>query len=539
MKAKIRSLNSELAERGAVIESLRHQLGSIKEMNRAAEKNRIAEHKHALEAAGRQHALSLERHVEMSKKLSSQNTQLVNKIEQLSQKLVETQEQCKKQLEKCRADHARALRNQKRALQAAAKVGRGEWERRREAEIKEKTVKSLEPELERMMAQHKTQLRASDEAAQDALRRQRASLEAAHEQRIAEIRRETHEELERSIVKEAAAAATRARELQQRADDDAAEQRERMRNAFEIERETWHAERERERAAAADALSNLRQQFEADMQDLRRRHSEECVALRRQLEQETAAMEARCCMEQKKFEMTLRNRIEKETADERSKIREALLAERDEKLRTVVKQLEEEVQLERIALQKQYSRDREQLAATHESELRQLQQKLHFWSKKCEEESEAGKLTAKELAAARERVTRLESVIRDKTQATNELRERLERERENWRTISTQHREQAQTKLQQAEQQLRVLGQQKTDIQTRCEEAEMSAQQQVREQEQRHERQLDCIETRFKQSLARKDAVIERLRDELACLRSDITARDQLFCQRVEELDAK
>jgi uncharacterized caspase-like protein len=62
--------------------------------------------------------------------------------------------------------------------QAAERARREAWQLEKTREVKELTIRGLEPEIQRLVAKHKAELREVNQQKQDELRRQREELSA-------------------------------------------------------------------------------------------------------------------------------------------------------------------------------------------------------------------------------------------------------------------------------------------------------------------------------------------------------------------------
>ena len=82
------------------------------------------------------------------------------------------------------------------------KIRRDTWMQDKSREIKEMTVKGLQPEIERLLSKHKKELQRMEEVNVHELQRQRNALAEAHERSMNESRERMLVERDRAVERE-------------------------------------------------------------------------------------------------------------------------------------------------------------------------------------------------------------------------------------------------------------------------------------------------------------------------------------------------
>ena len=166
-------------------------------------------------------------------------------------------------------------RRHKEAWAAAEQARRDAWSREREAEIKEATVRGLEPEVQRLVARHRGEVRRVEQAMREEHERERERLAEEHRAECRKLRQETAERVEEAVEREREAGAERARVAREAAEAAAAAQRTRLLGecdarvaeaeaARRAERDRAAAEVEACRAAADERVRQVRDALEEE-----------------------------------------------------------------------------------------------------------------------------------------------------------------------------------------------------------------------------------------------------------------------------------
>merc|ERR1712007_336483 len=102
-----------------------------------------------------EHEISTTRHLNFVDRLLSDKDQLSQECGALGTRMQELESQSRKKLEMLKDEHIRILKNEKEKWEVVEKRKRNNWISKKTKEIKEQTIKSLEPEIQLLMENHK------------------------------------------------------------------------------------------------------------------------------------------------------------------------------------------------------------------------------------------------------------------------------------------------------------------------------------------------------------------------------------------------
>lgn len=82
----------------------------------------------------------------------------------------------------------RDLKQHREMWQAAEKIKRDKWIQEKTKTIKDQTVLGLEPEIQKLIAQHKVQLRQAEESYRESLAKEKSVLIDQHQRQLEQLR---------------------------------------------------------------------------------------------------------------------------------------------------------------------------------------------------------------------------------------------------------------------------------------------------------------------------------------------------------------
>nr|KAF6295332.1 centrosomal protein 131 [Myotis myotis] len=409
------------------------------------------------EATIQRHLSFIDQLIEDKKTLGEKCAAVVAELKQGEQRRQEREAQMREQ-------HALEIKKLKELMSATEKVRREKWMNEKTRKIKEITVRGLEPEIQKLIAKHKQEVKKlrSLHAAELLQADERA---AQRYGRQAEVLREQLEQ-----EKEALAQQERAR----------TQQRQR------VELEDLRQQLEESSAARARAL---RAELDKGREELEQRHQMELQALKDQLEVERQLWEANCA---KKEEAWLLSR-ERE-------LKEEIRRGRDKDIELVIRRLEADMTQAREESERAAESRVKRLRDQHEAELAELEQAQRRLQDQCAE-------LRGRLAEAEGEGVRLQGLVRQKDRALAEAKavnEQLAGERSGLAQV---------LRLEFAD---RLAASEEENRQVRAELAELRAQQRLELEQLRREKQaeLEDVHARVKAALAKKEEAVSSLRKQ-------------------------
>uniref|UniRef100_A0A2K6P3H5 Centrosomal protein 131 n=1 Tax=Rhinopithecus roxellana TaxID=61622 RepID=A0A2K6P3H5_RHIRO len=405
---------------------------------------------------------TIQRHLAFIDQLIEDKKVLSEKCEAVVAELKQEDRRCTERVAQVQAQHELEIKKLKELMSATEKVRREKWISEKTKKIKEVTVRGLEPEIQKLIARHKQEVRRLKSLHEAELLQsdERAS------QRCLRQAEELREQLERE--KEA---------LGQ-------QERERARQRQRAELEELRQQLEESSSALTRAL---RAEFEKGREEQERRHQMELKALKQQLELERQAWEAGCA---RKEEAWLLNREQE--------LREEIRKGRDKEIELVIHRLEADVALAKEESEKAAESRIKRLRDKYEAELSEQEQSERKLQERCSElKGQLGEAEGENL--------RLQGLVRQKERAledTQAMNERLSSERSNLAQVIRQEFED------------RLAASEEETRQAKAELAALQARQQL---------ELEEVHRRVKTALARKEEAVSSLRTqhEAAVKRAD------------------
>ncbi|XP_030874371.1 centrosomal protein of 131 kDa isoform X3 [Leptonychotes weddellii] len=401
------------------------------------------------------------------------------------------------------------IKKLKELMSATEKVRREKWINEKTRKIKEITVRGLEPEIQKLIAKHKQEvkklkslheaelLRADSRAAQrfgrqveelrEHLQREKEAL-GQQERERAQQRFEQHVEQEQRALQQ----------QRRRLYGEVAEEKERLgQQAARQRAELEELRQQLEESSAAEGRA-LRAEFEKGREEQECRHQMEMKTLKDQLEAERQMWEASCA---KKEEAWLLNR-ERE-------LREEIRRDRDKEIELVIHRLEADMTRAREESERAAESRVQRIRDKYDTELSELEQSERKLQERCTE-------LKGRLGEAEGESERLQGLVRQKEKELAHLtavNEQLVSERG---SLAEVFRREFADRLAASEEETRQL---------RAELAELRARQRLELEQLTREKQAELQEVhgRVKLALAKKEEAVRSLRKqhEAAVKRAD------------------
>ncbi|KAI9225031.1 hypothetical protein BC828DRAFT_401725 [Blastocladiella britannica] len=427
VKHRLIALELECDDKARSVAALKHEL----QQSRAAAVAAASEHaktlKSQLALQRKEYEAAIKRHLAFIDKTLAEKEAQAKQCEKMAEDFRSLETAAKSKLLAVTEKHDRELKAARGVWEAGEKVRRDKWMAAQAARIKEQTVKGLEPEIQRMLASHKSALALADERARETLIAERTALARSHEQQIVALRDQWSTERARAVDDERDAA--RARYLKQLERDEM---------EFQQAKRKWTAE-------LAELRDSMAAQFRDERTALECTHRKQLDDLRLAIEQEKDAR-AHALDEQRRrhaHELSMANekaraerdawaaahaaKVEADIRTREREFKEMLLRERDREIEQVIVRLEQESGSSSSEAERRHRTEVEALRAQHAEELKQAEEqwsvamdKLVTVGRQCEAAESTHRTLEKE-------VWGLKSLLEAKEKAVAEVRRELDR----------------------------------------------------------------------------------------------------------------
>ncbi|NWS04112.1 CP131 protein, partial [Motacilla alba] len=332
-----------------------------------------------------QYEAAIQRHLAFIDQLLDDKKVLSEKCEAVVAELKQVDHKYGQKITQMQEQHELEIKKLKELMSATEKVRREKWIEEKTKKIKEITVKGLEPEIQKLVAKHREDIRQlkllheaellqSDERAALRYGRQaqelRGLLEREKEEQSQRERERARQRCEQQLEQEEQALELQRRRLYA----EVAEEKERL--SQQAARQRAEAEElRRQLEANSSALTRaLRDEYAKEKEEQDRRHQAELKVLKDQLELEKQAWEA--------------NYVKKEEAwllSRERELREEMRKERDKEIELVIQRLEADTSLAKEECERAAESRIKRIRDKYELELQELERSERKLQERCNE----------------------------------------------------------------------------------------------------------------------------------------------------------
>ena len=257
----ILSLTLELQETRKTNQIMLETISKLKDQLTQSELCHKEELKKKLDEQKYEYENTIERLNDLMENLFAEKKKLNQTIEQLKDNIDDIERKYKKKLLQQEEIHNNDNQKNKNAWFQAEKLRRKKWEETKIKEIKEMTVKSLEPELDKILKDHKNELFIQEEQLNDKFRLQKEKIIAEYEDKIKRMKEAFSKEKESIQDEERKAYTKRLRE-----------QNERMEDQHLAEQKKWYQSLQDEITRLEELRKRDKLNYEKDLDLMEQRH---------------------------------------------------------------------------------------------------------------------------------------------------------------------------------------------------------------------------------------------------------------------------
>ncbi|NXG52172.1 CP131 protein, partial [Psilopogon haemacephalus] len=507
--SSIMRLKLEVEEKKRTISLLQTALAQQRELTARHIKQTEKELGHQLKLQREQYEAAIQRHLAFIDQLIDDKKVLSEKCEAVVAELKQVDQKYGKKITQMQEQHELEIKKLKEVMSAAEKIKREKWMDEKTKKIKEITVKGLEPEIQKLIAKHKQDIRKlkmlheaellqSDERAAQRYGRQAEELRGLLERESEEQSQRHRQRCEQQLEQEEQALQQQRRRLYA----EVAEEKERLSQQAARQRAEVEELRQQLEASSSAVTRALKEEYTKEKEEQERRHQAELKVLKERLEMEKQAWEANYM---KKEEAWLLSR-ERE-------LREELRKERDKEIELVIERLEADMSSAKEECERAAENRIKRIRDKYEVELQELERSERKLQERCNE-------LKGRLAELEGEGVHLRGLLKQKEQEveeTQKAREQLAQERS---SLAEVIRQEFTDKLAWTEEENKRL---------KVEMAEMRARQRLELDRvvQEKDQELEEVHRRVKRAVARKEESVSSLRKQY-----------EVAVQRAEHLEA-
>ncbi|XP_072737389.1 centrosomal protein of 131 kDa isoform X2 [Ciconia boyciana] len=517
--SSIMRLKLEVEEKQRAISLLQTALAQQRELTVRHVKQTEKELGHQLRLQREQYEAAIQRHLAFIDQLIDDKKVLSEKCEAVVAELKQVDQKYGKKITQMQEQHelvwrtlgpfCEEIKKLKELMSASEKIRREKWIDEKTKKIKEITVKGLEPEIQKLIAKHRqdikklkmlheAELLQSDERAAQRYSRQaeelRGLLEREKDEQSQRERELARQRCEQQLEQEEQALQQQRRRLYA----EVAEEKERLSQQAARQRAEVEELRRQLEASSSAVTRALKEEYTKEKEEQERRHQAEVKVLKDRLEMEKQAWEANYM---KKEEAWLLSR-ERE-------LREEVRKERDKEIELVIERLEADMSSAKEECERAAENRIKRIRDKYEVELQELERSERKLQERCNE-------LKGRLAELEGESIRLQGLLKHKEQEVEEIgkvRDQLAQERSSLAEVIRQEFAD------------RLVGTEEENKRLKAEMAEMRARQRleldrvVREKD----KELEEVHRRVKTAVMRKEESVSSLRKqyEAAVQRAD------------------
>ena len=275
-------------------------------------------------------------------RLLNDKTELTRRCELFSDELKAVERKYQMKIEEMEDHAAKELAKNKQNWIATERLKREAWEKEKVKEIKDMTVKGLQPEVERILAERKQEKIRMEEGQREALEEQRRELLALAQKQLQELREQKHREMEAALDKEREAHRNKVRDEFERFNRELQEERAKCAADLLAERrlreELIRQATESSEAKLREAIAAERARMQLSLSDAEAR----LAASSRQHQEQLNQLEARMRGEAEASQLAQKEQAQLELQEREASLRRELAAERDCQLEVLMDRLSRE-----------------------------------------------------------------------------------------------------------------------------------------------------------------------------------------------------
>ncbi|NXP79209.1 CP131 protein, partial [Ramphastos sulfuratus] len=507
--SSIMRLKLEVEEKKRTIGLLQTALAQQRELTVQHIKQTEKELGHQLKLQREQYEAAIQRHLAFIDQLIDDKKVLSEKCEAVVAELKQVDQKYGKKITQMQEQHELEIKKLKEVMSATEKIRREKWMDEKTKKIKEITVKGLEPEIQKLIAKHKQDIRKlkmlheaellqSDERAAQRYGRQAEELRGLLERESEEQSQRHRQRCEQQLEQEEQALQQQRRRLYA----EVAEEKERLSQQAARQRAEVEELRQQLEASSSAVTRALKEEYAKEKEEQERRHQAEVKVLKERMEMEKQAWEANYM---KKEEAWLLSR-ERE-------LREELRKERDKEIELVIERLEADMSSAKEECERAAENRIKRIRDKYEVELQELERSERKLQERCNE-------LKGRLAELEGESVHLRGLLKHKEQEVEEIqkaRDQLAQERS---SLAEVIRQEFTDKL---------VGTEEENKQLKVEMAEMRARQRLELDRvvQEKDQELEEVHRRVKRAVARKEESVSSLRKQY-----------EVAVQRAEHLEA-
>ena len=468
--------------------------------------------------------------------LVSEKRSLSMDIDRLNDELSKIELSYNKKISLLNDNFENERKKDKDAWYVAEKTRRKKWEETRMKEIKEMTIKGLEPEIERILQNHKQEMLKWEENLNDELRKQKDRLNKEFEKRLTEQREKYTKEKEEALEHERTLFLQRARNQTERFEDEYSEERRRWNSNLNAEISKLEGLREKDKKLYEDEnksneekhhkmLEEKEELYRQRVLDLEKRLNEK-MALEIQTANFKANKDKEAFVEEKNREFDLKY----------NNMKSDIMKDKEKQIEIIINKLGDETISERRKMQVECESKAEERNKQLKQENEQMRNRICEITDKLSGESKVRIMLDENLNVLSKRIMdfELESAKKDKkilelSSYLNEYKDKYSNVAKDFTKEKISIETDYQIKIDKHINEMKIMTEKYESLRNYYESK-------INEMKQFHDSQINMLDTRVKKKLESKEDIIKKLQEDNEYKNLTIQKYEEMLSRQRKEL---
>ena len=529
------ALNLELKEAKKTIEAMSSVISDLKVQLKSKDEYLNK----ALLSQKNENDLLIQRQNTLMESLISEKRQMEAQINDLQSRLNESEKLNYKKLQTMRDNYESETKKNKDAWFQAEKIRRKKWEEQKIKEIKELTAKGLEPEIEKIMTNHKNEINTLEEKYLIEIKTQKEKLIEEYDYKYDELKKRLTKEKDEAIEGEKNLAMQRLRNQSERLEDEITEERRRWNAKLNSEIQRLESLREKDKKIYEDQITKLEERNNKNIFSNENFYQKKYDDLKIEYENKlkNEILNTKKDLEEKNNDII--NKKKEELEKKFKEMKTELLKDRDKQINIVIEKLGEESLNERKKTAAEIEKKANEKNISLIEENNNLKNKINDMTNKLQAET-------KNRINMEQNIDILNKKIKTKDLNYDMQENKLKELQQNYddvvNKLSGLTREfnqekmnlelEMKTTLEKGDKELGML-------RTKLENAQKIFDKEKKDIEDNHKKEIENLEQKIKKSFMRKDEIIRKLQEDVE--RKDLTIQkyEELLNQQRKELFGK
>jgi 5-azacytidine-induced protein 1 len=424
----------------------------------------------------------------------------------------------------------------KDAWYVAEKARRKKWEETKLKEIKEMTIKGLEPEIERILQNHKQEMVKWEENLNEELRKQKERLNKEFEKRLIEQREKSHKEKEEALEHERTLFQQRARNQSERFEDEYSEERRRWNSNLTAEINKVEALREKDRKIHEEEIRILEEKNRKVIEEKDEIHKEKVLDLEKRMNEKMALEVESVRFRLNKEKEAFIEEKQKEYDSKYNTMKNEIMKDKEKQIELIIQKLGDETISERRKIQLECETKAEERNRILKIENEQMRNKIVELNDKLSGETKVRIMLDENLNVLSKKLIDFEHENAKKDKKILELTSSLNDFKDKYSNLS---KEFSKDKMGiETDYQIKIdkhISDQKI-MTEKLESLKNYYENKIAEMKQFHESQINMLDSRVKKKLDSKEEVIKKLEEEVEYKKLTIQKYEEMISRQRKEL---